>query len=155
MATASLASSKAKVRASATGCGQLHAPRLGRGAELGACRIAHADRDESVPAPRAQRDAGHECPATFGVRRCWRLCGPRPVMPPIGRLYVRMGSLLCGGLTVSRVSLVLAGWRAIDGDLPCTDDPFGWYRPVGPVGRISGIDDIDRRQDACLTVRNR
>jgi hypothetical protein len=28
MATASLASSKAKVRASATGCGQLHVPRL-------------------------------------------------------------------------------------------------------------------------------
>jgi hypothetical protein len=31
MATASLASSKAKVRASATDCGQLHVPRLGRG----------------------------------------------------------------------------------------------------------------------------
>jgi len=75
MATAPLASSKAKVRGSGTGRGA--APRSAPGpGELGACRIAYADRDESVPWPRAQRDAGHESPATFGVEKCWRV--PRP-----------------------------------------------------------------------------
>jgi hypothetical protein len=64
-------------------------------------------------------------------------------MPPIGHLYVGMGSLPYGGLTVSRVSLVLAGRRAIVGDLPCSDDSFGWYGPIGPVGRIRGIDDVN------------
>jgi hypothetical protein len=55
----------------------------------------------------------------------------------------RLGSLFCGGLTVSRVSLVLAGWRAIVADLPCTDDSLGWYGPIGPVGCICGIDYVD------------
>jgi hypothetical protein len=62
------------------------------------------------------------------------------------RPCIRMSAwrLLRGRMcAIARVGLVLAGRRAIVGDLPCADDPFGWRSSVGPVRGVGGIDGVD------------